>query len=265
MGGCCNSCEAVRQAYLNKGWAFADPDAIDQCVAERWKDKIQEQSHEGCNIAGRVKINKVIGSIHLSPGKSFQMNGMYAHDLVPYLKDGNPHDWGHYIHQFAFESPIEEYKFHLSETMRKKLGIVINPLDYHRARSATPEFMFQYFLKVVGVRYHFLDGDFVQSYQYSVTHYERDTARHGAERDQDGTLITHTTSGQPGAFFNFEISPMMVIHHETRQSFAHFVTSTCAIIGGVLTIASIIDSVLFSASKALKGSSSSNGNGYKHH
>lgn len=29
-GGCCNSCEDVRQAYANKGWSFGDPDGIEQ-------------------------------------------------------------------------------------------------------------------------------------------------------------------------------------------------------------------------------------------
>lgn len=29
-GGCCNSCEDVRQAYVNRGWSFSDPDAIEQ-------------------------------------------------------------------------------------------------------------------------------------------------------------------------------------------------------------------------------------------
>ena len=32
-------------------------------------------------------MNKVIGNIHLSPGKSFQTNYMNIHELVPYLKD----------------------------------------------------------------------------------------------------------------------------------------------------------------------------------
>lgn len=28
--GCCNTCEEVRTAYVNRGWSFANPDAIDQ-------------------------------------------------------------------------------------------------------------------------------------------------------------------------------------------------------------------------------------------
>lgn len=29
-GGCCQTCESVRQAYLNRGWSFGDPEAIEQ-------------------------------------------------------------------------------------------------------------------------------------------------------------------------------------------------------------------------------------------
>ena len=29
-GGCCNTCEEVRQAYVSKGWSFNNPDSIEQ-------------------------------------------------------------------------------------------------------------------------------------------------------------------------------------------------------------------------------------------
>ncbi len=28
--GCCNTCEEVRTAYVNRGWSFTNPDAIEQ-------------------------------------------------------------------------------------------------------------------------------------------------------------------------------------------------------------------------------------------
>lgn len=34
-----------------------------QCVSEGWKDKIKEQATEGCNLAGKVRVNKVIGNL----------------------------------------------------------------------------------------------------------------------------------------------------------------------------------------------------------
>lgn len=48
-------------------------------------------------------MNKVIGNIHLSPGRSFQ-TGRNVYELVPYLRDdGSRHDFSHTIHHFAFE------------------------------------------------------------------------------------------------------------------------------------------------------------------
>jgi hypothetical protein len=96
-----------------------------------------------------------------------------------------------------------------------------------------------------------------------------------------GVSVQHGVQGLPGAFFNFEISPILVVHAETRQSFAHFITScvsllsylcphtnsfhnrTCAIVGGVLTVASLLDGVLFAAGRSLKkgGVSGMNGSG----
>jgi len=263
-------------------------------VNEGWTEKVKSQSQEGCNISGRVRVNKVIGNFHFSPGKSFQTNAMHVHDLVPYLKDSNHHDFGHLIHYFAFESDGEQQAEvgKLSKSIKTRLGIDTNPLDGvkahvrastgikagvgrtnadRRARfargvvSQTEEsnYMFQYFLKVVSTKYEMLKGTVVNSHQYSVTSYERDLSKGDkAQRDEHGTMTSHGVSGIPGAFFNFEISPMVVIHQETRQSFAHFLTSTCAIVGGVLTVASIIDSMVFSAERKLKkGSSSTYTNG----
>lgn len=111
QSGCCNTCDEVREAYVSKGWSFTDPDHIDQvsngrrhanlkirekwltlgfflflkCVSEGWSQKIKEQNTEGCNVAGKVHVNKVIGNFHISPGRAFQRNSVHVHDLVPYL------------------------------------------------------------------------------------------------------------------------------------------------------------------------------------
>ena len=57
-GECCNTCEDVRNAYGGKGWSIGDLDAISQCKEEHYKEQLEEQSHEGCNIAGRLSVNK---------------------------------------------------------------------------------------------------------------------------------------------------------------------------------------------------------------
>lgn len=103
-----------------------------QCVAEGWSDKIKNQAAEGCNIAGRIRVNKVIGNIYLSPGRSFQSHTTQVHDLVPYLRDtnGQHHNFGHTIHSFEFESD-DEYDFRkkdISAELKRRLNIEVDPL-----------------------------------------------------------------------------------------------------------------------------------------
>ncbi|PSR76751.1 hypothetical protein PHLCEN_2v8236 [Hermanssonia centrifuga] len=201
-GGCCNSCEDVRQSYVNRGWSFNNPDSIQQCVNEGWSEKLKEQASEGCNIAGGVRVNKVVGNIHLSPGRSFRMGAQSIYELVPYLKeDGNRHDFTHTIHEFGFEGD-DEYDFQkaaLGHKLKQKLGIEAHPLDGTTAR--------------------------INTHQYSATHFERDLSKGLTENSGEGVHVMHGMTGIPGAFFNFEISPILIVHQETRQSFAHFLTS----------------------------------------
>lgn len=258
-GGCCNTCEDVRQAYMNRGWSFGNPDAIEQCKSEGWSEKLKEQSNEGCNISGRIRINKVIGNIHLSPGRSFQTSSRNIYELVPYLRDdGKRHDFSHTIYDFSFEGD-DEYDFskaRMGREMKARMGLRGDPLAGAISRTANPQYMFQYFLKVVSTQFRDLKGNAVRTHQYSATQFERDLSKGSQGDTPQGVHIQHGVTGVPGAFFNFEISPILVVHSETRQSFAHFITSTCAIVGGVLTVASLIDSFLFATGRALKKANS---------
>lgn len=94
----------------------------------------------------------------------------------------------------------------------------------------------------------------ITTLQYSMTHFERDLTEGVNGNTAGGIHVQHGNTGLPGAFFNFEISPILIVHTETRQSFAHFLTSLCAIVGGVLTVASLVDSILFATGRALKKS-----------
>jgi len=260
--GCCNTCEDVRQAYLNRGWSFANPDAIEQCISEHWTQRIQEQATEGCNLAGKVTVNKVIGNFHFSPGKSYLLPHFNVQELVPYVKDGIKHGFGHIIHQLSFESANHIYGEDLTRKMKKKLGLAASPLDTSGSFNPQANYMYQYFLKVVGTRYSFLDRSHASTYQYSVTTYERDLALGGAAaKNAQGLMTSHGILGIPGVFINYEISPMVVDHKERRQSFAHFLTSLCAIVGGVLTVASIVDSAMFRGSSIVKKAAASSSSG----
>ena len=82
-------------------------------------------------------MNKVVGNIHLSPGRSFRTSAHNLYELVPYLRtDGNRHDFTHKIHHLAFEGD-DEYdinKARLGKDLKQKLGIAANPLDGSEGR-----------------------------------------------------------------------------------------------------------------------------------
>ncbi|KAG9092386.1 hypothetical protein FRC06_000119, partial [Ceratobasidium sp. 370] len=211
-GACCQTCESVRQAYLDRGWSFEDPNFVEQCVAEHWTTKIHEQNSEGCRISGRARINKVTGNLNFSPGRSFISQRDPFHDLVPYLRNGSHHDFGHHIHELHFEGEREvEDSWRPGKRMsgwRKKVGLEGHQLDGVTAHASEDRFtasnlMFQYFIKVVSTEFKYLDGEVVRSHQYSVTSFERDItheiATHNHERDSHGTLTGHSFRGLSGA------------------------------------------------------------------
>lgn len=220
--GCCNSCDEVRSAYLAKGWSFTSPDDIEQCVREGWSQKLKEQENEGCNVQGHIEVNKVAGNFHFAPGRSFQQSNMHVHDMGGMLA-GKTYDFTHQIHTLSFGKSIN----------------FNNPLDgSEKIKPANSGSMvYQYFLKVVGTRIQYRNGTMINTNQFSVTEHERDPSK------------APLNSGLPGVFFNFEISPMLVLYTEYRKPLAHFLTDVCAIVGGVFTVAGMVDGAIYAAAK----------------
>ncbi|XP_077221578.1 protein disulfide isomerase-like 5-4 [Tasmannia lanceolata] len=56
----------------------------------------------------------------------------------------------------------------------------------------------------------------------------------------------------PVAKFHFELSPMQVLVTENPKSLSHFITNVCAIIGGVFTVAGILESILHNTIRLVK-------------
>ena len=79
---CCNTCEQVREAYRQKGWAFSDPGSIEQCVDEGWTTQIKDQMNEGCRLYGTIDVSKVAGNFHFAPGKSFQQHSVHGNTCI---------------------------------------------------------------------------------------------------------------------------------------------------------------------------------------
>lgn len=219
---CCNSCDEVREAYRKKGWALTVIDMIDQCKREGFIQKIKDEEGEGCNMYGSLEVNKVAGNFHFVPGKSFHQSILHVNDLL--------------------SIPLESYN--ISHTINKLafgdyFPGVINPLDGVPWVHETPNGVQQYFLKVVPTVYTDIRGHTVRSNQYSVTeHFKRtDYAR---------------LDSPSGVYFIYDLSPIKVTYKEEHTSFLHFMTNICAVIGGIFTIAGIVDSFVYHGQRAIK-------------
>ncbi|KAI4307371.1 hypothetical protein L6164_030570 [Bauhinia variegata] len=219
---CCNSCEEVREAYRKKGWALSDPDLIDQCKREGFLQSIKDEDGEGCNIYGFLEVNKVAGNFHFAPGKSFQQSGVHVHDLQVFQKES--FNVSHRINRLAFG----EY-----------FPGVVNPLDGVQWTQVAPSGTYQYFIKVVPTVYTEVSGHTIQSNQFSVTEHFKS--------GEVGRL-----QSLPGVFFFYDLSPIKVTFTEEHNSFLHFLTNVCAIVGGVFAVSGILDSFIYHGQRAIK-------------
>ena len=111
----------------------------------------------------------------------------------------------------------------------------IRPDGGNDGESKSDSVSYSYFLKIVPTTYEYLDGKIVNNtYQYSVT------------RSAKVTSNQNTMSSQlPGVFISFDLAPIMVKYIEKARSFTHFLTSCCAIIGGLFTVAGMLDAFAF--------------------
>jgi len=226
---CCNTCELVQEAYRAKGWAFTDAAKIKQCVKEGYMEKLVKQKDEGCRIHGILHVARVGGNVNIVPGKFIVQNSRY-------VVDSN-------LYQFAGG-------FNLSHTIKKltfgeEFPGMQNPLDGTKMiwGEAEGSPMYEYFLSVVPTVYEYLNGTTLYTNQFSVTEYSEKI-----QKDEN----TNLHRGVPGLFFMYELSPITIDFKQTSKSILHFLTNLCAIIGGIFTVASLFDTLVFRGLSSLK-------------
>ncbi|KAJ3356931.1 Endoplasmic reticulum-Golgi intermediate compartment protein 3 [Allomyces javanicus] len=224
--GCCNTCQDVEEAYGRQGWAFTKLDHMEQCVREGYAEKMKAREKEGCNIHGKLTVNKVAGNFHFAPGRSFDQAATHVHDISALLS--RQFDFSHTIHHLSFGPMVKGIK---------------NPLDWLEVQVPSDRsHLIQYFLKVVGTEYTYLNGTTVITNQFAVTEHHRDVSGPGGQGH----------AALPGVFFNFDMAAMRVIQSETQKPLIQLLTSLCAVVGGVATVAGLVDAGLYRAGRALE-------------
>ncbi|KAH8269981.1 hypothetical protein KR018_001465 [Drosophila ironensis] len=216
---CCQTCEDVLDAYRLRKWNV-QVDKIEQCKG-KYKRSDEDAFKEGCRIQGHLEVNRMAGSFHFAPGKSFSIRQFHIHDF-----QFSNVKLSHTINHLSFGEKIEFAKTHPLDGLR---------VDVEENKSE----MFNYYLKIVPTLYmRDSDGKPIYTNQFSVTRHRKD--------------LSDRERGMPGIFFSYELSPLMVKYAEKHSSFGHFATNCCSIIGGVFTVAGILAVLLNNSLEAIQ-------------
>lgn len=201
---CCNTCQELKDAYTAKEIPYYH--VLD--VAIQCKNSI------GCRVVGKVVVNKVSGNVHVALGRSTIREGKHVHEFNMHdVSDG--FNTSHEIHSITFGDHFPG---------------VLSPLDGTTKIVRKGAYMFHYYIKLVPTVFSSRWADDVYTNQYSVT----DSARNVQVRS--GEL-----SGLPGVFIVYDFSPFLMRKTEKAKPWSYIFTSSCAIIGGVFTIASLVE------------------------
>ncbi|CCE64496.1 hypothetical protein TPHA_0H02930 [Tetrapisispora phaffii CBS 4417] len=264
---CCNSCEDVRQAYSEAGWAFFDGKNIEQCEREGYVKTINERLSEGCRVKGEALLNKIHGNLHFAPGKAFQNRRGHFHDTSLFNQHKNL-NFQHVINHLSFGKPIRQLvTSNFQDTMSDSLRAQTAPIDGHQAfiqdntgdsdsastTIAAHDYQFIYYAEIISTRFEYLKGDLEETSQLTVTsHYKKI----GYQNGQDYMQGMQSRSGIPGLYIDFEVSPLKVINKEQYStSWSGYLLKTITSIGGILAVGTVIDKVVYATQTALKQAS----------
>lgn len=129
VGHCCQTCQQVLDAYQRKRWN-PDPAKFEQCIREgvlkQEREKEELALKEGCTIFGHLEVNRMGGSFHIAPGKSFSLNHIHIHDVHPY--SSSAFNTTHHLRHLSFGERLDAANTH--------------PLDGTEAVAHEGEFVF---------------------------------------------------------------------------------------------------------------------------
>lgn len=202
-------------------------------VPEPHADVRRAPQSSGCNIEGFVLVKKVPGNLMVSAHSG-------AHSF-----DASTMNMTHWVYHFSFGRPLTRKKQHQVERLLPHLPDNQARISNHFFKSGHDNVTHDHFLQVVMTE--------VQPLHETSSHRLFNHYRMGLQ-SYDYTVHSHMLQNQnvPVARFHYELSPMQILIKENYRSFSHFITNLCAIVGGVFTVAGIIDAMLHTAHTAIK-------------
>lgn len=220
IGECCNTCQDVKEAYMRMGWMF-DPREVPQCLEgnvgePELSNALEEQKRkanlEGCRLIGSLYLHKAAGNVHFLP--DFPTLQTQEYDTA----------WAMF-EAFNTSHTISRLRFSTEATAADHA--IQHPLEGQQ-RSVGDHFgMYQYFLTVVPTTFVPLGGDPVTTFQYSVTEHLRHV--------EPGAGL-----GLPGVYLQYEVSLITARIEERSIGLINFLTSTCAVVGGLYALIGLL-------------------------
>ena len=220
---CCNSCDDLKAAYSAKGWGFNDVlKTSEQCLRDKTNPFASVRNGEGCRVFGSMVVNRVAGNFHIAHGESVVRDGRHIHQFIPAEA---PHfNISHTVNSISFG---EEYPG-MSPSMMDGFKRI-----YDRETGTGLQ---QYFIKVIPT--HYKDWG-IQTNQFTMTEKFRPMKSMNEKGETINTVLL------PGVFFIYDLSPFLIEVSTTSAPFYHLITRIFAIVGGVLVVLGMIDSMLY--------------------
>ncbi|KAI4333822.1 hypothetical protein L6164_018583 [Bauhinia variegata] len=180
----------------------------------------------GCRIEGYVRVKKVPGNLIISALSD-------AHSF-----DASQMNMSHVISNLSFGRKISPRVMSDVKRLIPYLGSShdrLNGRSFINDRDLGANVTIEHYLQIVKTEVITRkDYKLVEEYEYTA----------------------HSSLAQslhiPVAKFHLELSPMQVLITENQKSFSHFITNVCAIIGGVFTVAGILDSILHNTVRMMR-------------
>jgi hypothetical protein len=183
----------------------------------------------GCNMAGFVLVKKVPGTLHFAARSE-------SHTF--------DHSWmnmSHVIHAFTFGSRPSVRKYQMLQKLHPA-GLETEWADKLHGQTHMSD-------HVQSTHEHYL--------QVVLTTVKKRGAAMATGYDAyEYTAHSHTflSDDIPSAKVTFDLSPIQILVEDSVKPLYHFLTTTCAIVGGVFTVAGILDAILYSTAKMMQKS-----------
>jgi len=180
---------------------------------------------EGCLIAGHLNVRKVPGTLRLLLHTGTQD---HEHAMI---------NSSHLVHELWFGEPLSRLQHQrLPPSDRAELASpTSHRLDGLPFMTAHAGHSHVHYLKVVTKVISHTDGLDLLAYKYTV----------------HSNLYEAPEGDTPAIDFKYDLSPISILVKEERMPAYRFITSSCAIIGGVFTVIGLLENFIHHTSNAV--------------